>query len=139
MPRSWHALLTMPTAPFTALLWWDAFTWLVTFTLTPASDFEHLDAAVLIPIKAWWAWPAALAVLVPIVATAFRRGWLGDLAALYRVAWWLFLSLSLFAVAPGTVAAWGRPAAFTIVAFWLLARRAIASDSAIWRQQEGTA
>ena len=139
MPRYWHALHTMPTVPFVLLLWWDSLTWLVTFTLTPATDFEHLDAAVLIPIKGWWAWPAGLAVLLPLLALAFRRGWLGDLAALYRVAWWLFLSLSLFAVAPGTVAAWGRPAVYAVVALWLLARRAVTADSAIWPRPGGTA
>ena len=129
MRAVWRTLLVAPTLPVEALLWWLALCWLVTLALTPDSAFTGTHMPALLRVKALWVWPAvAAAVLPPLTALAADR-WRGLVyaARLYKLAWWLFLTLALLALAPAFLVFWGPPLAAVVASVWLLVRSAAGS------------
>lgn len=129
MRTVWRTLLVAPTLPVELLLWWLALCWLITLALTPDSAFAAVHLPALLQVKAAWLWPAVVAVFLPALSALAggRRHGLTYASRLYKLAWWLFLTLALLALAPAFLVFWGPPLAAAVASVWLLVRSAAGS------------
>lgn len=129
MRTVWRTLLVAPTLPVELLLWWLALCWLITLALTPDSAFTGVHLPALLHVKAVWVWPAGAAALLPALSALAGGRWRGlaYTSRLYKLAWWLFLSLALLALAPAFLVFWGPPLAAVVASVWLLMRHVAGS------------
>lgn len=121
--RAAATALRANVGPLDAFMYVLAIAWLLTLAVLPPGTYVHI--APLHPLLAYkdvWVWPAILGVLAPPFGWITPWRWAHRVARLYKLGYWLFLTVATWLVAPSLFVFWLPTLASVFGVLWLMAR-----------------